>query len=70
MINGSTHMYFFCDHMENYSQFFSSIEGGEIAVYGLTETAWHIPSVGLHVEKHRHDYRLKQPLGRQDQKTT
>ena len=46
---------------------FSSTQGGEITVYGLTETAWQISSVGLHVEKHRHDYRLKHPLGKQDQ---
>ena len=37
--------------------------GGEISVYGLPETAWHISSVELHVEKHRHVYRLKHPLG-------
>ena len=46
--------------------FFSSTQGGEITVYWLIETAWQISSVGLHVEKHRHDYGLKHPLGRQD----
>ena len=35
-----------------------STQGGEIAVYGQIETAWQVSSVGLHVEKHRHDYRL------------
>ena len=45
-----------------------STQGGEITDYGLTETAWQVSSVELHVEKHRHDYRLKHPQGRQDQK--
>ena len=45
-----------------------STQGGEITVYGLTETAWQVSSVGLHVEKPRHDYRLKHPQGRQDKK--
>ena len=48
--------------------FLRSTQGGEIEVYGLTETAWQVSSVGLYVEKRRHDYRLKHPLGRQDQK--
>ena len=44
--------------------FLRSTQGGEITVYGLTEPAWH---VGLHVEKHRHDYRLKHPQVRKKQ---
>ena len=48
--------------------FFRSTQAGEITVYGLTEPAWQVSSVGLHVEKQRHDYRLKHPQGRQDQK--
>ena len=41
--------------------FFSLAQGGEITVYGLTETAWQVSSVGLHVEKYRHDYQLYTP---------
>ena len=48
--------------------FLRSTQGGGITVYVLTETAWQVSSAGLHVEKHRHDYRLKHPQGRQDQK--
>ena len=48
--------------------FFRSTQGGEITVYGLTESERQVSSVGLYVEKHRHDYRLKHPQGRQDQK--
>ena len=48
--------------------FLSSTQGGEITVYGLTETAWQVSSVGHHIEKHRHDYRLKHRQRRQDQK--
>ena len=33
--------------------FFRFTQGGEIIVYGLTETAWQVSSVGLHVEKQR-----------------
>ena len=55
-------------HPYNYYVFLSSTQGTEITVYGLTETAWQVSSVGLHVEKYRHDYQLKHPLGRQDQK--
>ena len=45
-----------------------STQGGEIAVYELTDTAWQVSSLRLHAVIHRHDYRLKHPLGRQDQK--
>ena len=55
-------------YFERLRFFLRSIQEGEITVYGLTETAWQVSSVGLHVEKHRHDYRLKHPQGRQDQK--
>ena len=48
--------------------FLRSTQGGEITVYGMTETAWQVSSIGLHVVKHRHDYRLKHPQGRQNQK--
>ena len=48
--------------------FLRSTQGGEITVFGLTETAWQVSSVGLHVDKHRHAYRLKHPQGRQDKK--
>ena len=41
--------------------FFSLAQGGEITVYGLTETAWQVSSVGLHVQKYGHDYRLNTP---------
>ena len=51
-----------------YDTFFSSTQGDEIAVNGLTETAWQVSSDGLHDEKHRLDYRLKHPQRRQDQK--
>ena len=46
--------------------FLRSTQGGGNTVYGLTEMQ--DSSVGLHVEKNRHDYRLKHPQGRQDQK--
>ena len=52
--------------MKNF--FLRSTQGGEITIYGLTETAMQVSSVGLHVEKNRHDYRLKHLQGRQDQK--
>ena len=51
----------------DYLFFFRSTQEGEIAVYGLTETAWQVSSVRLHVKKHRHDNRLKHLLGSQDQ---
>ena len=50
-----------CIYYSGYFFFLRSTQGGEITVYGLTETAWQVSSVGLHVEKHRHDYRLKHP---------
>ena len=51
-----------------HSFFFSSKQGREITVNGLTETVWQVSSVGLRVKKYRHDYRLKHHLGREDQK--
>ena len=48
--------------------FLKSTQGGEITVKGLTETAWQVSSVRLHVEKRRHDYRIKHPQGIQDLK--
>ena len=53
-----------------------STQGGEITVYGLTETAWQVSDISkntdsiskLLIEKHRHDYRLKHPQRRQDKK--
>ena len=56
------------NNKQNFFVCFKSTQGGEITVHGLTEIMWQVSSVGLHVEKHRHDYRLKYPLGRQDQK--
>ena len=60
--------YFFTDGLKvctfliiYYYFFLRSTQGGEITVYRLTETAWQVSSVGLYVEKHRHDYRLKYP---------
>ena len=38
-----------------YIYIFRSTEGDEITVYGLTETAWQVSSVGLHVEIQRYD---------------
>ena len=47
--------------------FLRSTQGGEITIYGLTETAKQVSSVGLHVDKNKHGYRLKRTQGRQDQ---
>ena len=55
------------------SFFLRSTQGGEITVYGMTETAWQVSSVGLQVEKHRAGMRegglSVPPWGRQQQQT-
>ena len=40
----------------------SSTQVGEITVYGVTETSWHISRLGLYVEKHKHNYRPRETV--------
>ena len=53
-----------------YIDFFSPTQEGEITVYGMNLECVASLKFRTPCRKYRHDYRLKQSLGRQDPKTT